>query len=84
MELEWILKLILIGITHWIMAGLILPDLANRQRVMGGRKAPWVAAILFITCFGSLAYLAFHPQMLTQGYPERELCHEKKEDYDCR
>ncbi len=83
METEWILKVVLVGLIHWVLAGLVLPDLARRQRVIGGRKAPWAVAILFITGFGSLAYLMFHPQMLTQEYAERELCHEKK-DIDCR
>jgi len=70
-------------LVHWVLAGLVLQDLARRQRVAGGRKAPWAMAVLFITGFGSLAYLAFHPQMFTQEYAERELCREKK-DIDCR
>ncbi len=83
MDTEWILKFVIIGLLHWVMAGLVLQDLARRQRVAGGRKAPWALAVLFITGFGSLAYLAFHPQMLTQENLEREFCHEKK-DIDCR
>jgi hypothetical protein len=61
---DWIIRIILFGIVHWILVGFMLHDLVDRPRVFGGHKAPWVLAILFIPCFGSLIYLAFHPQML--------------------
>ncbi len=61
---DWIIRVILFGIVHWILVGFMLHDLVDRRRVFGGHKAPWALAILFIPCFGSLAYLGFHPQML--------------------
>jgi hypothetical protein len=64
MSLDWILRIALFGIVHWILAGIMLNDLASRQKVFGRRKAPWAIVILVIPCFGSLAYLAFHPQIL--------------------
>ena len=66
MELEWVLRIVLFGITHWILAGVLLKDLASRQRVVGGRKWPWAVIIIFIACFGSLLYLLFHPQVLSR------------------
>ena len=81
MELEWILKIVLVGVIHWMLVILVLPDLVSRHRVVG-RKRFWAVAILFLTCFGSLAYLMAHPQVLTQSHSEEVLCREKKEDYD--
>ncbi|MBI2868556.1 MAG: PLDc N-terminal domain-containing protein [Chloroflexi bacterium] len=63
METEWILRLALFGLVHWVLAGLMLSDLAHRERVAGGRKWPWALAIIFVACFGSLVYLVFHPQV---------------------
>lgn len=65
MDPEWILRIVLFGIVHWILAGILLPDLASRQRVFGGHKPPWAIVILIIPCFGSLLYLLFHPQILS-------------------
>jgi hypothetical protein len=64
MDPEWILRIVLFGIVHWILAGVLLHDLASRQRVFGGRKAPWAIVIIIIPCFGSILYLLFHPQIL--------------------
>jgi len=64
MGLEWILRIVLFGIVHWILAGILLQDLATRARVFGGKKAPWAIMIIFIPCFGSLMYLVFHPDIL--------------------
>ena len=64
MDPEWILRIVLFGIVHWILAGVLIQDLASRQRVFGGRKPPWAIIILLIPCFGSLLYLLFHPQIL--------------------
>jgi hypothetical protein len=64
MTFDWILRIVLFGITHWILAGIMLDDLASRQKVFGGRKAPWAILILVIPAFGSLLYLTFHPQIL--------------------
>lgn len=64
MNLEWIIRIILFGIVHWILVGIMLHDMASRQKVFGGHKPPWVLVVLIIPCFGSLLYLAFHPQIL--------------------
>jgi len=71
MEPEWILRIVLFGITHWVLVGLLLHDLASRERVFGGSKAPWVIVVLVIPCFGSLLYLLFHPQILIPDSSEK-------------
>jgi len=81
MNPEWILRIVLFGIVHWILAGVMLHDLASRQRVFGGYKWPWALAIIFITCFGSLLYLMFHPQML---YPDRSENERRNDRHDQR
>jgi len=63
MELEWYLALALFSILHLALAIMLLQDLANRKRVLGGRKAPWAIAILFVTFLGSLLYLLCHPKI---------------------
>ena len=63
MDSEWIIRLVLFGIVHWVLAAVMLQDLANRDRVFGKRKQPWAIMIIFIPCFGSLLYLLFHPQI---------------------
>ena len=63
MELERILALVLFCILHLVLAVMLLQDLANRERVLGGRKAPWAIAIIFITFLGSLLYLLCHPKI---------------------
>ena len=78
MDPEWILRIVLFGITHWILAGMLLQDLASRQKIVGGRKWPWAVTIIFISCFGSLLYLAFHPQILEPDYSQQEHHHKKK------
>lgn len=65
-ELELILRFIFIGVVHWVLAGLLLQDLAYRRRVVGGRKWFWAVIIIFIACLGSLVYLLFHPQILSR------------------
>jgi len=64
MEPEWIVRIILFGIVHWILAGILIKDLASRPKVFGGHKPPWALIILIIPCFGSILYLMFHPQIL--------------------
>jgi hypothetical protein len=64
MTLDWIIRIVLFGLVHWILAGILLQDLASRKKVFGGRKAPWVIIVLVIPCFGSILYLLFHPQIL--------------------
>jgi len=79
MEPEWILRIVLFGIAHWVLAGFLLQDLASRQKVVGGRKLPWALVILFITGFGSLLYLLFHPQILYPDSSNQEHDHDKRE-----
>ncbi len=73
MGLEWILRLVLLGILHWVLAVMLLHDLASRRRVLGGRKAPWAIAIVLATFLGSLLYLLCHPQIFREedDKPER-------------
>jgi len=72
MDPEWILRIVLFGIVHWVLAGMMLRDIASRKKVFGGRKAPWVIVVIFITCFGSILYLLFHPQILSPGSSQEE------------
>ena len=65
-----ILKIVLLGIIHWMLVPLALQALIERRRVLGGRKAPWAVAIVFLTCIGSLLYLIFHPQTQTELEPQ--------------
>ncbi len=72
MELEAILKVVFLGVLHWMLVSLAMRDLAARQPVLGGRKAPWILAIVFVTWVGSLSYLLIHSQILNQaGSPSR-------------
>ncbi len=57
---EWIFAVVLFGILHWVLAIILLNDMAHRNSK--GRKAPWVLAIVFIAFIGSLLYLVFHPR----------------------
>ena len=72
MELEMILKIVLLSLIHWALVPIALTYLVERQRVLGGRKGLWVVPIVFISCLGPLAYLIAHellPQPQTQvGY----------------
>jgi hypothetical protein len=63
MDLEWYLALLLFGILHIVLALMLLQDLAGRNKVFGGHKAPWVILIIFVTFIGSLLYLVCHPQI---------------------
>ncbi len=67
MELDWILRLILFAVMHWILAIMMLQDLASRERVLGGRKWPWALIILLVTFLGSLLYLVCHPRIIIGG-----------------
>ena len=66
-EPERILQLVLFGILHWVLAIMLLQDLATRKRVLGVRKWPWAVAIVFITFLGSLIYLLCHPKIFIEG-----------------
>ncbi len=63
MSLDWVLGLVAFGILHWVLAVMLLEDLSTRKHVLGGRKAPWAAAILLLTFVGSVAYLLCHPDI---------------------
>ena len=60
---EYILRYILFGILHWMLAFMMLNDLANRKRVVGGKKWIWAILIIFVFVLGSVSYLLFHPQI---------------------
>ena len=64
MESERLLAIILFCVLHWIIAFMMLQDLANREKVRGGHKAPWALTIIFITFLGSITYIIFHPTVL--------------------
>ena len=68
MEIDAILiaKIVLLALIHWMLVPLALQALIEKRRVLGGRKAPWAVAIVFMTCLGSLLYLIFHPQTQTE------------------
>ncbi|OGO42604.1 MAG: hypothetical protein A2137_05420 [Chloroflexi bacterium RBG_16_58_8] len=70
MSSDWIIRIVLFAIVHWVLAGVLLNDLVSRRKVFGGRKAPWAIVILVIPCFGSLAYLLFHPQILNPDHDQ--------------
>jgi len=72
MSPEWIIRIVLFAIAHWVLAGIMLHDLVYREKVFGGRKAPWAIVILFIFCFGSLLYLIFHPQIVIKDFDQTE------------
>lgn len=78
MDPEWILRIVLFGIVHWILAVIMLNDLVSRERVFGGRKAPWAVVILVVPCFGSILYLLFHPQILNPDYSRDEHHRDKR------
>ena len=80
MSAEWILRIVLFGIVHWILAGIMLRDLAARQKVFGKRKPPWAIIILFLPGFGSLGYLLFHPQILSPDHPRDGQPHDKSDN----
>ncbi len=67
MQLERILVLIVMGILHLVLVGMLLDDLAHRKRVFGGRKAPWAMAIIFIAFVGAFLYLLCHPRIFYGG-----------------
>jgi hypothetical protein len=68
MEIDAILivKIVILALIHWMLVPLALQALIEKRRVLGGRKAPWAVAIVFMTCLGSLLYLIFHPQTQTE------------------
>jgi len=78
-DTEWVLRIILFSVVHWVLAGVLINDLASRERVLGGRKAPWAFIILFIPAFGSLIYLLFHPEILDPDLLKRKQDRDKQD-----
>ncbi|OGO21544.1 MAG: hypothetical protein A2144_06950 [Chloroflexi bacterium RBG_16_50_9] len=76
MAFDWIIRIVLFGVVHWILAGILLQDLASREKIFGGRKWIWAIVIIFVIGFGSLLYLLFHPEILN---PDRS-----RKDHDRR
>jgi hypothetical protein len=67
MDVLWIIRLVVFGLSHWVLAILLLRDLAYRKRVLGGKKWPWALAIIFISWLGSILYLLCHPQIFYEN-----------------
>lgn len=72
MDLEWYLSLFLFGILHWVLAVMLLHDLATRKQVLGGRKAPWAVVIALVAFVGSLVYLLCHPKIFYDSDDKEE------------
>lgn len=64
MDFEWIIRIVLFSIIHWILAGVLIQDISVRDKVFGKHKPVWVILMLIVPCFGSIIYLLFHPQVL--------------------
>ena len=64
MDIERLLAAILFGVLHWVLAIMLLQDLARREHVRGGHKAPWALAILLVIYLGSVAYIISHPDTI--------------------
>lgn len=60
-DAEFILEIVLLGILHWLLAGMLLRDLANRKKVLGGKKPVWCLLIVAVAFAGSVLYLLCHP-----------------------
>lgn len=68
-DLEMILKIVLLGLIHWALVPIALKGLLERKRVLGGWKGLWAIPIVFITCLGPLSFLILdelYPQPQTQ------------------
>jgi len=63
MEWQFLLRFVILGILHWVLALMMLQDLVYRERVLGGKKALWAVLIIFFLIIGSLIYLLCHPQI---------------------
>ena len=72
MDLEWYLALFLFGILHWVLAVMLLHDLATRKQVLGRRKAPWAVVIALVAFVGSLVYLFCHPKIFYDSDDKEE------------
>lgn len=64
-EVRWVLDhifpLLLMSMLHWVLAIMLLQDLKNRERVLGGWKWVWAVLIASVAFFGSLLYMLCHP-----------------------
>ena len=60
MELDLVVKILLLGLIHWVLVPVALKYLVERTRVLGGRKTIWALPILLVTCLGPLSYLIVH------------------------
>jgi len=63
MEWQFLLRFVVLGVLHWVLALMMLQDLAYRELVLGGKKALWAVLIIFFLIIGSLIYLLCHPQI---------------------
>jgi uncharacterized BrkB/YihY/UPF0761 family membrane protein len=63
--MDWgiIWRFIIFGFMHWLLAFFMLYDLANRKKVLFGKKAIWAVLIIFVFILGSVLYLLCHPQI---------------------
>ncbi len=77
METEAIVRItvlaVALGIIHWALVPMTLERLIDRAKVVGS-KALWGAAIIFLTCLGSLSYLLVHPDSDKETEAARECC----------
>jgi hypothetical protein len=72
-DITLIVKVILLGFIHWMLVPFALKALVGRKHVVGGKKAPWAVAIIFLTCVGSLIYLIFHPTFGMEAETQTEI-----------
>lgn len=73
MDLEMILKIVLLGLVHWALVPIAMGRLFQRQGLLGRMRGVWALSILFVTCVGPLFYLILHelvpqPQTQTRSY----------------
>ncbi|OGO17574.1 MAG: hypothetical protein A2Z15_08515 [Chloroflexi bacterium RBG_16_50_11] len=72
MDATRILVIVLLIILHYVLAGMLLDDISKRKRVLGGKKIPWVIAILCVIFVGSLLYLLCHPKIFYDSDSDNE------------
>ena len=74
-EVRWVLDhivpLLLLSMLHWVLALMLLEDLKTRERVLGGRKWPWVILIASVAFLGSMLYLLCHPKIFIETHPKK-------------
>jgi len=73
LSIEWVLELVLFSVLHWILTGTILNDIANRKRILGGHKAPWVIVVILLTFVGSyFIFFATHKSSVVMTKTDRD------------